>query len=103
MMSPGEDTRARGAGAARDAIVAVSGARARILELVEERPRPLAELARDLDLGKSGVHKHVQRLVREGAIMRIAGAGGVAYAPGPAAPALLRALRALREPRAGVR
>jgi DNA-binding transcriptional ArsR family regulator len=71
------------------AFVVVSHTRVRILELVGLRPRTVCEIARTLDINKSAVHKHLQRLVLERALVRSEAGKWVYYKHGPAAGELL--------------
>jgi DNA-binding transcriptional ArsR family regulator len=53
-------------------LIKVSGTRVRIVELLRERPLGVCALARALGINKSAVHKHLQRLVEAGVLVRLA-------------------------------
>ena len=76
---------------ARHAIVTISRTRLRILLYLADRPRTLGEIARHLDINKSAVHKHLQRLVQEEYLARAPSRKWVYYSLRENARAFLRA------------
>lgn len=78
-----------------NALVRVSVSRWRIMSALATRPHTVCELARKLEMNKSATHKHLQRLVRDGLLARLAASRWVYYRLSPVGHAVLRELALL--------
>lgn len=77
-----------------------SPTRTRILQLAMTRPRTVCEIARRLAINKSAIHRHLQLLVAQDALLRAPHGRWVYYRLGPGAAHLLEHGPAAPEPAA---